>query len=228
MEENKRKKDADIHIRCYKEDKQYVEQRSKDGFGNEHNSKTNFVLYALRHVDDASPVNLYEADALIKAIGDNRQTLYGIHVGLGDIVQEMNAMGNNINQIARQINTAMKMARAEGESGKSIMGRLQNFENEVNYALYQLEEKIAEWDNHLTPMKKAVSTTLKGENEILSRCLVFPKVGTTKRREAQLLRLIQDFRREHPEYEYKYMLLAGFIHKVEDVIKAADEGRKED
>ena len=63
-------------------------------------------------------------------------------------------MGNNINQIARQINTAMKTARAGGESVKSVMERLLNYENEVSYALYKLEEKMAEWDYQLTPMKK--------------------------------------------------------------------------
>ena len=227
MEEIRRKKDADLHIRCYKEDKEFVERRARDGFGNEHNSKTNFVLYALRHVDDASPVNLEEADALIETIRDNRQTLYGTYVSLGNIVQGISVIGNNINQIARQINTAMKMAKAEGETTMTIADRLQRFSNDVSFGLYQLETKTAEWEKLLTPMRQTVNTTLKGENDILSRCLVFPKVGTTRRSETQLLRLIQDFEREHPEYEYKYMLLTGFVRKVENAVKSEEKEDKE-
>lgn len=227
MEEIKRKKDADLHIRCYKEDKEYVERRAKDGFGSEHNSKTNFVLYALRHVDDASPVNLEEADALIKCIRDNRQTLYGIYVSLGNIVQEMNAISNNINQIARQINTTMKKARAEGESAKETTDRLQRFSNAVSFALYNLETKMNEWNQQITPMRQKVSTALNGENNILSRCLVFPKVGATEKRAERLLHMIQDFKKEYPEYDYRYMMLDGFVRMLWNSTKTDIHKNKE-
>ena len=117
-------KDADIHIRCFREDKKYVESRAKDGFGKKTNSMTNFVLYAIRHVDDSSPIDIEQAEGLIQTIGDNRQTLAAVHEDINGIPQELNELGNNLNQIAKATNTILRTAREDDETQKETIDKI--------------------------------------------------------------------------------------------------------
>ena len=182
MEEIIRKKDSDIHIRCYKEDKEYVNKRAKDGFGKEKNSITNFILYAIRHVDDASPIDLMEADELIRAIGENRQTLAAVHEDINSIPQELNAFGNNLNQIAKSINTIMKIAREDGEDLKETVGKIAAFERTIIAMFEEVVLKIESYNDTVLQARIKINNILRKEDEILTRCLVFPAVGENIKR----------------------------------------------
>lgn len=123
MNEQRKKKSAEIHIRCYPDDKKYAEERARESFGSGRNTLTNFVIYALRHVDDASPINLNMAWELIDSIGTNRQTLAATHSTITNIPQEINAIGKNVNQVAKAVNTVMLKAR---KTVSLLLRRLQN------------------------------------------------------------------------------------------------------
>ena len=124
-------KTGDIHLRCYQEDKDFLIQRAKDGFGKDENSMTNVVLYALRHVDDTSPINLSCVDGLIKAISSNRQTLAEVHADISRISNEINSIGNNINQIAKGVNTALKIAREDNPKAHETINRILSFQEDM-------------------------------------------------------------------------------------------------
>jgi uncharacterized protein YoxC len=188
-------KDADIHIRCFREDKKYVESRAKDGFGKKTNSMTNFVLYAIRHVDDSSPIDIEQAEGLIQTIGDNRQTLAAVHEDINGIPQELNELGNNLNQIAKATNTILKIAREDDETPKETVDKIVAFEREVSFLMKELYKKIGEFNKTIQQARTRINSTLRKEDEILTRCLVFPTVGEKARSDAQLLRMLQDFKK---------------------------------
>ena len=105
-----------INFRCLPGEKDHVIERAKDGFGQGRITITNLMHYAIAHMDDTSPVNLREADSLLKAIGENRPVLSSVHADINAVSNELSRIGNNVNQIARQVNTVMKVAREDGEA----------------------------------------------------------------------------------------------------------------
>ena len=196
MKEQKKKKSAEIHIRCYPDDKKYAEERARESFGSGRNTLTNFVIYALRHVDDASPVNLNMAWEMIDAISTNRDVLASTHSAITSIPQEINAIGKNINQIAKAVNTVMLKARKNGEANAETITKLLTFQNRLIICMKDLTSMIDNYNDTVRQAKTTVNAVLRKEDEILTRCLVFPQVGTNHRRLSQLMRMLQEYQRE--------------------------------
>lgn len=227
-EEVKRKKDADIHVRCYPEDKAYVEERAKDGFGKQKNSQTNFVLYAVRHANDASPIDLEQADGLIKEISKNRQPLAEAHSVISNVYQELSAIGNNINQIAKSINTIMKIAREDGEDARITVDKLVVFQEKIKGSLSVLSELRDKYDGNIKQARNRINNTLRKEDELLTRCLVFPTVGTSNVSDAQLLRLLQDYMKANSKNDYNRMSVAYFKSMIQrNLTSKKEEGKEE-
>ena len=187
MKEKKKRKSAEIHIRCYPDDKKYAEERARESFGSGRNTLTNFVIYALRHIDDSSPVNLNMAWELIDAISNNRDVLASTH---GTITSK------NVNQVAKAVNTVMLKARKNGEATAETIIKLLTFQNRLIIYMKDLTSMIDNYNDTVRQAKTTVNAVLRKEDEILTRCLVFPQVGTNHRRLSQLMRMLQDYQRE--------------------------------
>ena len=196
MNEQKKKKSAEIHIRCYPDDKKYAEERARECFGSGRNTLTNFVIYALRHIDDASPIDLNRAWELIETISKNRQVLAATHSTITGIPQEINAIGKNINQIAKAVNTVMLKARKNGETTADTFAKLLGYQNLLITYMKNLTSVIDNYNDTVRQAKTTVNAVLRKEDEILTRCLVFPQVGTRQRRLSQLMRMLHDYQKE--------------------------------
>ena len=186
-------KTGDIHLRCYQEDKDFLIQRAKDGFGKEENSMTNVVLYALRHVDDTSPINLSCVDGLIKAISSNRQTLAEVHADISRISNEINSIGNNINQIAKGVNTALKIAREDNPKAHETINRILSFQEDMHNAVLDFGYTVDNYEKNFSSAKTRINSCLRKEDELLTKTLVHPRVGKAQLLEAQLLRLLEEY-----------------------------------
>jgi len=192
----KKTKDADIHIRCYPEDKMFVEDRSKNGFGRGASTMTNFVIYALRHVDDASPIDLNYVDNLMQSISSNRSDLASAHQTIANIPHELNAIGKNINQVAKAVNTVMLKARKNGETNVETIAKLMSFQNSLIVQTRDLSSIMDKYNNSIKAARITINAVLRKEDELLTRCLVFPEVGNRYHRLCQLMRMIKDYQKE--------------------------------
>jgi len=146
---------------------------SKGGFGGrEKATKAEVIRYAILHFYDNKPVNLMEAEPLIKAISNNRRGLSSCQETLAGLVRELNAIGVNINQIAHKINFLMVKAAEEGLDLPNQIELLNSFWEEVVGAAKNLYGVIKKIEPAITPAKDAVLSALKGENEIMNRLLI--------------------------------------------------------
>ena len=191
----KKTKDADIHIRCYPEDKMFVEERAKNGFGKGSSTMTNFILYALRHVDDASPIDLNYVDKLMLEISYNRADIAEAHQTIANIPHELNAIGKNINQVAKAVNTIMLKARKNGESTDSVILKLLTFQNTLIGHIRDISSIMDKYSESIKSARSLINQALRGD-ELLTRCLVFPEVGNKYHRLSQLLRMVMDYQKE--------------------------------
>ena len=192
----KRIKDADIHVRCYPEDKAFVEERAKNGFGKGSSTMTNFILYALRHVDDASPIDINYVSELMTTISQNRADLASAHQTIANIPHELNAIGKNINQIAKAVNTIMLKARKNGESTDSVIMKLLNYQNSLIGHIKDISSIMDKYNDSIKSARILINAVLRKEDELLTRCLVFPEVGSRYHRLSQLLRMVKDYQNE--------------------------------
>lgn len=193
-EEDKRiTRTGDIHLRCYQEDKDFLIQRAKDGFGKDENSMTNVMLYALRHVDDTSPITLSHVDGLIRAISENRQTLASVHADITRISSEINSIGNNINQIAKGVNTALKIAREDNPKADETINRILSFQDDMHNAVLDFGYTVDNYEENFSSAKTLINSCLHKEDELLTKTLVHPRVGKAQLLEAQLLRLLEEY-----------------------------------
>ena len=196
MNEQKKKKSAEIHIRCYPDDKKYAEDRARNSFGSGRNTLTNFVIYALRHIDDASPIDLSKARELIETISKNRQVLAATHETIANIPQEINAIGKNINQVAKAVNTVMLKARKNGEATAETVSKLLGYQNLLFTFMRDMDSVTDNYNDTFRQARTTVNAVLRKEDEILTRCLVFPQVGNRHGRLSQLMRMLQDYQKE--------------------------------
>lgn len=228
MEKNEiRTKKGDIHVRCDKEDKEYIVERSKNGFGRKSNSISNLVRYAIRHIDDGSSIDLDLADALIKAISENRQPLAAVHEDINGIPQELSAIGNNLNQITKAINTITKIAREDKDENekttREAIDKITAFENGISKLMKELNSKIDSYNNTVREARTTVNNALRKEDEILTRCLVFPTVGGKKNANALLLRMLQDFKKDSPKLELDGMTVNALMYLLKIMTAKIDE-----
>lgn len=227
MEENEKKNNrtGDIHLRCYPEDKDFLRQRSKDGFGRDENSMTNVMLYALRHVDDTSPITLSFVDELIRVISQSRQTLDLVHADIVGVSGEMNAVGNNINQIAKAINTILKIAREEGEDARQTIKQMLTFQGEVQHSIKELSSIMDRYEQNIRSARTRINSCLRKEDDLLTKTLVHPRVGKAQLLEAQLLRLLEEYI-GHDQYRFDSMNVTNLLFELRGKVKASlEEGK---
>ena len=222
-----RTKKGDIHVRCDKEDKEYIVERSKNGFGGKSNSISNLVRYAIRHIDDGSSIDLDLADALIKAISENRQSLAAVHEDINGIPQELCAIGNNLNQITKAINTITKIAREDkdedGKTTREAIDKITAFESGISKLMKELNSKIDSYNNTVREARTTVNNVLRKEDEILTRCLVFPTVGGKKIANALLLRMLQNFKKDSPDLDIDGMTVSALMYLLKIMTAKIDE-----
>ena len=146
---------------------------SNGGFGGRDKANKSEVLrYAIKHFYDNKPVDLKEADSLIKAISTNRDSLQKGLYTLSGMVKELNAVGNNINQIAHKINLLMMKAVEDGVDVGTEISQFNAFYNEVHKALGELLELTDRLAPNVEPAKAAVLSAMEEENEIMNRLLI--------------------------------------------------------
>jgi len=224
-ENNKTNRTSDIHLRCYPEDKEYLRQRSKDGFGRDENSMSNVMLYALRHIDDTSPITLSFVDGLIKVIAQNRQTLDSVHSDISRISGELNAIGININQIAKGINTILKIAREDEEGVRQTIKQMLSFQGEVQHSIMELSSIMNSYEHNIHSARTLVNSCLRKEDELLTKTLVHPRVGKVQLLEAQLLRLLEEYMGDNQEC-FSNMCVGDLFFQLHDKVKKSLDANK--
>ena len=187
----KKKNDNQIHMR--EKNKAQWEKRSLDGFGRPKYSLSNMIRYAVNHMDDLVGVSLKDADALIRCIADNRMVLATFEADFRRIIDEINRLGNNINQIAKKINLSMLKAEENGTDADEVCRELLHFRDGTLENMSAIRTLIREYKETVESDKNAISEILRREDELLTRCLVFPPVGKSKMKIGQLLRALQDY-----------------------------------
>lgn len=146
---------------------------SNGGFGGREKATDSEVIrYAIKHFYDNKPLNLEEAEPLIKAISENRKPLQeGLFI-MTKMVKELNAIGNNINQIAHNINYLMLRATEDNVDVGSQITQMNSFYKEVTDTLTELMKLTDRLEPTIEPAKVAVLTSMDKENEIMNRLLI--------------------------------------------------------
>lgn len=146
---------------------------SNGGFcGRERATASEILRYAIRHFYDNKPVSLEEADKLIWAISNNRKSLDSALYNLRSVVEQIRAIGININQIAHRINYLENKAEDEGYDVSKRAENLAAFRNEVMDYMYSLAEAEKKLEPILAPAVSVVKSALDKENEFMNRVLI--------------------------------------------------------
>ena len=187
----KRNNDNQIHLR--EKDKAKWVKRSMDGFGKPKYALSNMIRYAVNHMDDGVGVSLKDADSLIRCISDNRMVLATFEADFRRIIDEVNRLGNNVNQIAKKINLLMLKADENGTEFNEQCLELVGFRNDTLENMAAIRKIVRDYKETVEKDKNAISDILLEEDELLTRCLVFPPVGDFKLKVGQLLRALEDY-----------------------------------
>lgn len=187
----KKRNDNQIHLR--EKNKGEWVKRSMNGFGKPKYALSNMIRYAVDHMDDGVGVSLKDADSLIKCIADNRMILATFEADFRRIIEEINRLGNNVNQIAKKINLAMLKAEENGTDADEVCRELLHFKDGTLENMASIRTLIREYKETVVNDKNAISDILLEEDELLTRCLVFPPVGDFKVKVGQLLRALQEY-----------------------------------
>lgn len=187
----RKRNDNQIHLR--EKNKGEWVKRSMNGFGKPKYALSNMIRYAVDHMDDGVGVSLKDADSLIKCIADNRMVLATFEADFRRIIEEINRLGNNVNQIAKKINLVMLKAEENGTDADEVCRELLHFKDGTLENMTSIRTLIRGYKETVVNDKNAVSDTLLKEDELLTRCLVFPPVGDFKVKVGQLLRALQEY-----------------------------------
>lgn len=187
----KKRNDNQIHLR--EKNKGEWVKRSMNGFGKPKYALSNMIRYAVDHMDDGVGVSLKDADSLIKCIADNRMGLATFEADFRRIIEEINRLGNNVNQIAKKINLVMLKAEENGTDADEVCRELLHFKDGTLENMASIRTLIREYKETVVNDKNAISDILFKEDELLTRCLVFPPVGDFKVKVGQLLRALQEY-----------------------------------
>ena len=128
-----------------------------------------------------------------KCIADNRMILATFEADFRRIIEEINRLGNNVNQIAKKINLAMLKAEENGTDADEVCRELLHFKDGTLENMASIRTLIREYKETVVNDKNAISDILFKEDELLTRCLVFPPVGDFKVKVGQLLRALQEY-----------------------------------
>lgn len=187
----KKRNDNQIHLR--EKNKGEWVKRSMNGFGKPKYALSNMIRYAVDHMNDSVGVSLKDADSLIKCIADNRMVLATFEADFRRIIEEINRLGNNVNQIAKKINLLMLKAEENGTEVSEQCRELLQFRDGTLENMAAIRTLIKGYKETVVNDKNAISDILLREDELLTRCLVFPPVGDFKVKVGQLLRALQDY-----------------------------------
>lgn len=187
----KKRNDNQIHLR--EKNKGEWVKRSMNGFGKPKYALSNMIRYAVDHMDDGVGVSLKDADSLIKCIADNRMVLATFEADFRRIIEEINRLGNNVNQIAKKINLLMLKAEENRTEVSEQRRELLQFRDGTLENMVAIRTLIKSYKETVVNDKNAISDILFKEDELLTRCLVFPPVGNFKVKVGQLLRALQDY-----------------------------------
>lgn len=187
----KKRNDNQIHLR--EKNKGEWVKRSMNGFGKPKYALSNMIRYAVDHMDDGVGVSLKDADSLIKCIAENRMVLATFEADFRRIIEEINRLGNNVNQISKKINLAMLKAEENGTDADEVCRELLHFKDGTLENMASIRTLIREYKETVVNDKNAISDILLREDELLTRCLVFPPVGDFKVKVGQLLRALQEY-----------------------------------
>ena len=195
--------------------KEAMVARSCNGFGTKGYGLSKMLRYAFLHMDDGSSIDLSEVENLIKTIGLNRLQLDKISIFYQDILDEVNRIGNNINQVARKVNLESLIAAEEGTPEYELGEKLLNLGTEIQYYQDTLIEKIEAFILSASEERGAVQKILYGEDELLTRCLVFPQAGEKQHQYNILIRKIKDYI-DGKEDMYNSMSLGRFLFELKE------------
>ena len=167
-------KDIPLYIKIDNETSSDLEKiTSNGGFGGRDKAtKSEVVRYAIKHFYDNKPIDLNEADSLIQSISTNRDSLQKGLYNLTGLIKELNAVGNNINQIAHNINFLMLKAAEDNIDVADQIKKINGFYNEVTDTLTELMELTDRLKPSVEPAKVAVLSAMEKENEIMNRLLI--------------------------------------------------------
>ncbi len=211
----KRKNDGNrrVEMRTPPELKKAMIERSYNGFGAKGYGLSRMLRYAFLHMDDGSSIDLSDVDELIKMIAANRLQLDKIGIFYQELLDEINRIGNNINQVTRKVNLESLMAAEEGTPEYELGEKLFNLATDIQYWQDTLVEKIDAFLLATTRDRGAVEKILTGEDELLTRCLVFPQAGEKEYQYDVLIQKIKDYIGDN-EHIYINMSIGRFLQEL--------------
>lgn len=169
-----RKKDLQLNMKLDTETYTQLNRITKNGGfgGKDKATKSEVIRYAIKHFYDNKPVNLKEAEPLIKAISENRDKLSSGLETLSRLIRELNAIGVNLNQITHRLNATMNKAIEEGVYIEKQIDIINDFWNGVVDMLEKLDHILPEIRPAIEPAQNATLEAMNGENEIIRRLLI--------------------------------------------------------
>lgn len=204
-----------IEMRTQPELKEAMITRSYNGFGTKGYGLSRMLRYAFLHMDDGSNIDLSEAAELINTISSNRLQLDRLSIFHEELLREINRIGNNINQVTRKVNLESLLASEEGTSEYELAEKLRELGTEIQYWQDTLIEKVDAFILAASEDLGAIQKILVGEDELLSRCLVFPQAGEKKHQYNVLIRKIKDYI-DGREKLYNNMSIGRFLFELEE------------
>ena len=186
-----------------------------NGFGTKGYGLSRMLRYAFLHMDDGSSIDLSEAAELINTISSNRLQLDRLSIFHEELLREINRIGNNINQVTRKVNLESLLASEEGTSEYELAEKLRELGTEIQYWQDTLIEKVDAFILAASEDLGAIQKILVGEDELLSRCLVFPQAGEKKHQYNVLIRKIKDYI-DGREKLYNNMSIGRFLFELEE------------
>lgn len=153
---------------------------------------SSFVRYCIQHIGDNKEINLSQddhkkIDELIKAIADNRRPL---DEGLQDVkrlVDEIRAVGVNINQAVKKINYLEWIAEHDPNEKKTLEQRcddlisicsdlrsivMKGYETQSGQKFYSMSDYYKKASKLLEPTIELIEEVLRREDDILCRLII--------------------------------------------------------
>lgn len=199
--------------------KEEMIERSNNGFGRPGYSLSRMLRYIYLHMDDGCGIDLDCVDELIKTIKDNRSQLDRIDIFFEEILRETNRIGNNINQVTKRVNLESLIAKEEGTPEYKLGKKLLDMIKYIQYYQDELLEKIRSFTASMSPNREALKNVIGGEDELLTRCLVFPNAGEKEQQYKVLIRKIKDYIGGNKE-QYHNMTIGQLLAELNEKIES--------
>ena len=196
-------------------------ERSNSGFGKPGYSLARMLRYSYSHMDDGSSIDLSVVDELLHAIKENRLKLDRMDIFYTEFLREINRIGNNINQIAKRMNLENLLAAEEGTDDYELGKKLLELADGFLHRQTELLEKVKAFISSVSQDREAIKDVLSGEDDLLTRCLVFPSAGGKEQQYKVLLRKIKDYIGDTPYELYRHMTIDRFLWEIQE--KSKDE-----